>query len=128
MWSIVPRPEVDVAIGGSDDNHGAAWYACYLGDKINDLESGVRAMTYTGHVEKGAIVLDEPVALPDGALVRIELTGEPLTVGGNHDLSFTERFSSVVGKARSLPEDAAENHDSSPDSCYSAADRTRNGH
>ena len=26
-----------------------------------------------GHVEKGAIVLDEPVALPDGAVVKIEL-------------------------------------------------------
>jgi hypothetical protein len=49
--------------------------------------------------------------IPDGAVVRIELTGEPLTAEDDHDLSFTERFSSVVGKARSLPEDAAENHD-----------------
>ncbi len=30
-------------------------------------------MAYTGHVENGTIVLDEPVALPDGAAVRVEL-------------------------------------------------------
>jgi len=30
-------------------------------------------MTYIGHVENGAIVLDNPLALPDGAAVAIEL-------------------------------------------------------
>jgi len=30
-------------------------------------------MTYMGHVENGEIVLDEPVALPDGAALKVEL-------------------------------------------------------
>lgn len=33
-------------------------------------------MTYAGHVEKGAIVLDDPLALPDGVTVRIEVVME----------------------------------------------------
>jgi hypothetical protein len=33
-------------------------------------------MTYMGHVENGAIVLDDPVVLPDGVSVKIEFAGE----------------------------------------------------
>lgn len=68
-------------------------------------------MVYMGHVENGAIVLDDPVTLPDGAAVRIELAAESRLTGEDSGPSFTERFASVIGKARSLPEDAAENHD-----------------
>jgi hypothetical protein len=64
-----------------------------------------------GHVENGAIVLDDPVALPDGAAVRIELAAESPQADEDSGPSFTERFASVIGKARSLPQDAAENHD-----------------
>jgi len=67
-------------------------------------------MAYMGHVENGAIVLDEPVALPDGATVKIELAVLP-EVAEDSGRSFTERFAEVLGKAQSLPEDAAENHD-----------------
>ena len=38
-------------------------------------------MVYVGHVRNGAIVLDEPVALPDGAAVKIEFAVE-LPVAG----------------------------------------------
>ena len=68
-------------------------------------------MAYMGHVENGAIVLDEPVALPDGAAVTIELAVVLPRVDGDSGRSFTERFAEVLGKAQSLPEDAAENHD-----------------
>lgn len=67
-------------------------------------------MAYMGHVENGAIVLDEPVALPDGAAVKIELAVLP-GVAEDSGRSFAERFAEVLGKAQSLPEDAAENHD-----------------
>jgi len=33
-------------------------------------------MTYKGHVENGAIVLDDFVALPDGVTVKVELAVE----------------------------------------------------
>lgn len=68
-------------------------------------------MTYMGHVENGTIVLDEPVTLPDGATVKIEFAVALPVADENSGPSFTERFSEVLGKARSLPEDAAEDHD-----------------
>ena len=34
-------------------------------------------MAYRGHVENGAIVLDEPVGLADGAIVKIVLADAP---------------------------------------------------
>jgi len=33
-------------------------------------------MTVLGHIENGAVVLDERVALPEGAQVRIEIVGD----------------------------------------------------
>jgi hypothetical protein len=33
-------------------------------------------MTYRGHIENGAIVLDDPVSLAEGASVRIEVLQE----------------------------------------------------
>ena len=67
-------------------------------------------MTYKGHVENGAIVLDDPVTLPDGVAVKIEFAVELPGADEDSGPSFTERFAEVLGKARSLPEDAAENH------------------
>ena len=39
-------------------------------------KTGICEMTYMGHVENGGIVLDEPVALPNGVTVKIELAVE----------------------------------------------------
>ena len=68
-------------------------------------------MTYKGHVRNGTIVLDEPAQLPEGVPVTVELAvGLPV----DREISapsFGERYAEVLGKARSLPEDAAENHD-----------------
>ncbi len=41
-------------------------------------------MVYRGHVANGVIQLDEPVALPEGAEVRVELAASPVN-GGFHD-------------------------------------------
>jgi hypothetical protein len=67
-------------------------------------------MTWKGHVENGAIVLDDPVELPEGAIIRLEIETAP-EEKQPVPLSFAERFADVMGKAQSLPEDAAENHD-----------------
>ncbi|HOZ47155.1 MAG TPA: hypothetical protein PLO37_18035 [Candidatus Hydrogenedentes bacterium] len=49
-------------------------------------------MTYTGHVENGTIVLDEPVALPDGAVVEIELAGVVPNAGESSGTDTDGRF------------------------------------
>ena len=45
-------------------------------DIISLSKTGIRTMAYMGHVENGAVVLDEPVALPDGAAMNIETSGD----------------------------------------------------
>jgi len=68
-------------------------------------------MVYKGRIVNGAIVLDEPVKLPEGVAVRIELAETPPTADEDTGPSFAERYASVIGKAQGLPEDAAENID-----------------
>jgi len=63
-------------------------------------------MTYRGHVENGAVVLDESVSLPEGAEVRVELLAEK---GGEPTLR--EVLLKYAGKAKGLPTDAARNLD-----------------
>ncbi len=68
-------------------------------------------MTYKGHVEKGVIVLDEPVEMRDGMEVLVDFApsaGEELSQPSQ---TFRERYADVIGKAKGLPNDAAENHD-----------------
>ena len=67
-------------------------------------------MSYRGHVENGVVVLDEPIALPEGAPVQVDL------VGGKNRMeesgtTLYERLKSVIGTARGLPPDAAMNVD-----------------
>lgn len=67
-------------------------------------------MTYKGHVKNGTIVLDDPVKLPEGAIIRFEIETGP----GQPEKSMptlAERYVDFIGKAVGLPEDAAENHD-----------------
>jgi hypothetical protein len=69
-------------------------------------------MVYTGHVENGAIVLDEPTDLPEGAVVKIELNiPQPGQAGKESVPTLAESLASVIGKAEGLPEDWSENHD-----------------
>ena len=62
-------------------------------------------MTVKGHVRDGVIVLDDPIELPDGAAVCVELppSSRPLT--------WAERFKDVIGTVDDLPTDMAKNHD-----------------
>jgi hypothetical protein len=57
---------------------------------------------YRGHIEKGVVVLDEPLQLPEGAPVDVV----PVKIK-----TLAERFKKIIGIARGLPKDMAENHD-----------------
>jgi hypothetical protein len=61
-------------------------------------------MTLEGRVENGAIVLEPPTPLPEGARVRIEI------ISGTEPSLF-DRIGHLAGKAKHLPPDAAEQHD-----------------
>jgi hypothetical protein len=64
-----------------------------------------KAMTYRGHVENGVVVFDQPVALPDGTQVSVEPASAPKA------RTLSERLRGVIGIAKGLPPDLAENHD-----------------
>lgn len=64
-------------------------------------------MTFRGKIKNGAVVLDQPVPLPDGAEVEITPTAdaEPLPP------TWAEVFKDFIGKAEGLPSDSSINHD-----------------
>ncbi len=62
-------------------------------------------MPYRGHIENGAVVLDEPVSVPEGTAVTVEPV-EPV-----HVPTLAEQLGDVIGTVNDLPEDMAENHD-----------------
>jgi len=62
-------------------------------------------MSYRGHIENGAVVLDEPAPLAEGARVRVE-PEEP-----ERELTLAERLKDVVGILKGLPPDLAAQHD-----------------
>ena len=68
-------------------------------------------MAYKGHVENGVIVLDEPMSLPEGAAVRVELAVIEEAEDAEAIPTLAERLASVIGKAEGLPADWSENHD-----------------
>ncbi len=67
-------------------------------------------MMYRGHVQNGAVVLDEAAVLPEGAPVQVDLLSE---VDEPDDAGPTlyERLKPVIGAAKGLPPDAALNVD-----------------
>jgi hypothetical protein len=68
-------------------------------------------MTYKGHVENGAVVLDEPGALPDGALVTVEIAEAAPSNQADSSASLADRYRCFIGAIDGLPEDWSENHD-----------------
>jgi hypothetical protein len=66
------------------------------------------AMVHSAHVRNGVILLDEPVPLPEGAAVTVEIHSPPPPAAKpNGAPTLLERLQVVVGAARGLPEDAA---------------------
>jgi hypothetical protein len=70
-------------------------------------------MSYTGHVERGVVVLDGAVVLPDGLQVQVEPVqpsrSEPLLDEAGQTLG--QKMLKHAGKAIGLPADLAVNHD-----------------
>jgi len=61
-------------------------------------------MSFEGHIQNGVVVFDEPVAVPEGTAVRVEVIA-PLRK------TLAERFKNIIGAGVDLPEDLAKNHD-----------------
>ncbi|MCX5772136.1 MAG: hypothetical protein NTZ09_17935 [Candidatus Hydrogenedentes bacterium] len=61
-------------------------------------------MPYKGYVKNGVIVIEEPMDIPEGTEVSIEVTESA-------GPTLAERLASVIGTAKALPDDAAENLD-----------------
>jgi hypothetical protein len=70
-------------------------------------------MVYRGHVEKGVVVLDDAVTLPEGLAVKIEPSpAEPQEAAMDESgETFGQKLLKHAGKAIGLPSDLAENHD-----------------
>ena len=71
-------------------------------------------MTFTGHVVDGHIVLDSPLALPEGAAVRVELVTPSSSEATRAEppVVLRERLKNFLSHPPlDLPPDAAENHD-----------------
>jgi len=62
-------------------------------------------MTYRGHIKSGQIVLDEPVALPEGAEVNVDVVEN-----GRSPATIWEKLLKLAGTVEG-PEDWATNHD-----------------
>jgi hypothetical protein len=63
-------------------------------------------MTYRGHIKNGQITLDDPIQLPEGVEVNVEIVkcseGEP---------TIWNKLLELAGTVDGLPTDMAENHD-----------------
>ena len=62
-------------------------------------------MSFQGHIQNGGVVFDEPVTLPEGSEVRVEVVSSPVRK------TLAERYKNIIGVVDDLPEDMAENHD-----------------
>ena len=69
-------------------------------------------MTLHGHIQNGAIVLDNQVPLPEGAKVQVQILVAPIATSADEQLpTLAETMKDFIGVLEDLPEDAAENHD-----------------
>jgi hypothetical protein len=70
-------------------------------------------MVYRGHVEKGVVVLDDAVTLPEGLSVNVEPSvGCPQeAITDENGQTLGQKLLRHAGKAVGLPADLAANHD-----------------
>ena len=80
-------------------------------DRMNDaFVGGALKMSLEGRVQDGTVVFNQPLLLPEGTRVRVELLPAEKVKGGNRQ-SLLERLGDVVGAIDDLPEDLASEHD-----------------
>jgi hypothetical protein len=63
-------------------------------------------MTYRGHIKNGQIMLDDPVDLPEGAEVHVNLID-----AAEKQQTVWSKLMDLAGTVKGLPPDLAENHD-----------------
>jgi hypothetical protein len=70
-------------------------------------------MTYRGHVKGGQITLDEPVLLPEGIAVNIEVVEKqfPPLDDVSSEPTIWDELLKLAGTVEGLPSDMAKNHD-----------------
>lgn len=73
-------------------------------------------MTYRGHIANGVIVFDDPVNLPEGATVQVQVFSPGLTAPesdqpGSSAGTLFELLEPVIGSVSGMPSDAASNVD-----------------
>lgn len=70
-------------------------------------------MTFRGRVQNGVIVMEAPVLLPEGTVVRFEPVVEAQQAAPPQDdpPAWAGVFREVMGKAEGLLSDLARNHD-----------------
>ena len=71
-------------------------------------------MTVEGHIKNGQIVLNQPVALPEGMKVRVELLEKELSATPSPKPPAATQFdhyASIIGAIDDLPSDFAAQHD-----------------
>ena len=69
-------------------------------------------MVSDGHVENGVVIVDDPVSLPDGARVKVEIvTPTRKDVSELSEPTLYEQLAPLVGAAKGLPPDLACSHD-----------------
>ncbi|GMV91303.1 MAG: hypothetical protein AMXMBFR82_10810 [Candidatus Hydrogenedentota bacterium] len=68
-------------------------------------------MTYKGRIHNGVVVLEEPVELEEGTLVRVEVLANAPGRAESVSRTLAERLAPVIGKAETLPPDASAQHD-----------------
>lgn len=68
-------------------------------------------MTHHASVKKGALVLDQPLDLPEGTRVEVEVRPAPSPAETEPVPTLLEQMSDLVGRAEGLPSDLARNHD-----------------
>ena len=71
-------------------------------------------MTLEGRIENGVVVFNEPVSLPDGTAVRVEVvatTPAQEREAAERSGHFLNHYKNVIGTVDDLPPDAALNHD-----------------
>ena len=71
-------------------------------------------MTYQAHIENGAIVLDAPVTLPEGAKVELEISGSsPVQTDNRPFLDWIVELANSIPEEELLdvPTDGSINHD-----------------
>ncbi|HEY8665931.1 MAG TPA: hypothetical protein VIL86_04655 [Tepidisphaeraceae bacterium] len=66
-------------------------------------------MTYRGKIEKGLLVIEEPIAFPEGTQVTVDIA--PVQEAMEQGVSLYQRYKSIIGIAPDLPDDMAKNHD-----------------